>query len=80
LGAGGTGAGGSGTGDLGTGGTTRIGTGGSEGFSTGGSTGTRDAAIPPPDSGGTCMVRVVSNGYACGSTPTCSACKDQDGN
>jgi hypothetical protein len=26
------------------------------------------------------MSHVVSNGYACGTTPACSACKDQNGN
>ena len=80
VGTGGAGLGGSGTGGSGTGGTTMIGTGGAGGSATGGSTGTRDAAIPPPDSGGNCMGRVVSNGYACGSAPACSACKDQSGN
>jgi hypothetical protein len=76
------GTGGSGFGDaggVGTGGSTK-GTGGAGGLATGGTTGTRDAANPPPDSAGTCMSQVVSNGYACGNTPACSVCKDQNGN
>jgi hypothetical protein len=73
-----TGSGGKTTGSGGTvsGGTT-TGTGGGGGAATGGSTGTRDAAIPPA---GTCISQVVINGYACGSTPACSVCKDQNGN
>ncbi len=67
-----------GTGGVGGGGATK-GTGGGGGAATGGITGTRDAAAPP-DSAGTCISQVVSNGYACGSTPACSACKDQNGN
>lgn len=79
LGTGGAGTGGSGTGGSGTGGTTTSRDGGG-GSATGGTTGTRDGAISPPDSAGTCISQVVSNGYACGSTPACSACKDQTGN
>ena len=81
TGAGGTtlGTGGAGTGGSGTGGTTTSRDGGG-GSATGGATGTRDGAISPPDSAGTCISQVVSNGYACGSTPACSACKDQNGN
>jgi hypothetical protein len=50
------------------------GTGGSTGA--GGTTGGRDVAAPPSDSAGNCVSKVVSNGYACGSTPACSACKE----
>jgi hypothetical protein len=53
---------------------------GAGGSVTGGNTGTRDAAISSPDVAGTCMSQVVGNGYACGSTPACSVCKDQNGN
>jgi hypothetical protein len=73
------GTGGAGAGGVGAGGSTK-GTGGAGGLATGGSTGTHDAATPPPDSAGTCMSQVVGNGYACGSTPACGACKDQNGN
>jgi hypothetical protein len=52
----------------------RTGTGGITG--TGGTTVGRDAGTPLPDSAGNCLSQVISNGYACGSTPPCSACKD----
>jgi len=43
----------------------------------GGNTGGHDADLPPsPDSAGNCISQVVSNGYACGDTPACSACMD----
>ena len=74
-GAGGEGAGGAGAGGAGTGGST-DGTGGAGGLATGGSTGTHDAATPPDSAGNNCLSQVVSNGYACGSTPACGACKD----
>ena len=74
-GAGGAGAGGAGAGGAGTGGST-DGTGGAGGLATGGSTGTHDAATPPDSAGNNCLSQVVSNGYACGSTPACGACKD----
>jgi hypothetical protein len=70
-----TSAGGSGAGGAATGGST-AGKGGAGGLATGGSTGTQDAAPPPPDSAGNCLSQVVSNGYACGAAPPCSACKD----
>jgi hypothetical protein len=79
TGPGGAGMGGSGAGGSATGGTTTSRDGGG-GSAAGGTTGARDGAIPPPDSAGTCISQVVSNGYACGSTPACSACKDQNGN
>jgi hypothetical protein len=53
---------------------------GAGGSAIGGATGTRDADSPSPDVSGACMSQVVSNGYACGSTPACSVCKDQNGN
>ena len=40
----------------------------------------RDAPSAQQDSATSCMSQVVSNDYACGSTPACSACKDQNGN
>jgi len=46
---------------------------------TGGTTGGHDAATTPADANGNCVSTVVSNDYACGSTPACSACKDQNG-
>jgi hypothetical protein len=78
TGAGGSSAGGTTTPDAGRGGRGGSGGGGSTG--TGGTTGGRDAAIPTGDSGSGCMAKIVSNGYACGSTPACSVCKDQNGN
>jgi len=73
----GGGSGGAGTGGAGSGGTPKTGTGGG-GSATGGTTGARDASVSPPDSAGNCVSQVVSNGYACGSAPACSACKDQN--
>ncbi len=70
-----TNAGGSGAGGAAAGGST-AGKGGAGGLATGGSTGTQDAAPPPPDSAGNCLSQVVRNGYACGTAPACSACKD----
>ncbi|HEX7499142.1 MAG TPA: hypothetical protein VF524_02445 [Polyangia bacterium] len=69
------GTGGAGTGGAGTGGSTAS-TGGAGGLATGGTTGTQDAAPPPPDSAGNCLGQVISNNYACGDVPPCSACKD----
>ena len=64
--------------DAGAGGATgsggRTGAGGITG--TGGTTVGRDAGTPLPDSAGTCLSQVISKGYACGSAPPCSACKD----
>ena len=71
-------SGGSTAGGGGVGGTTR-GLGGGAGSTAGGNTGTHDAAVPSPDVSGACISQVVSNGYACGATPACSACKDQNG-
>ncbi len=64
------GTGGAGSGDA------AKGTGGGGGAATGGISGTRDAAMPPPDSAGNCLSQLIANGYACGSAPPCSACKD----
>jgi hypothetical protein len=66
-----------GTGGAGSGGATKVdaGRGGSDGgLGTGGNTGNRDAAVTPGDGSSNCLSSVVSNGYACGSTPACSAC------
>jgi hypothetical protein len=64
----------------GTGGST-VGSGGSGGSgaggaATGGASGINDAAISPPDSAGNCLTQLIANNYVCGSTPPCSACKD----
>ena len=81
TGGGGPGVGGSGSGgaklDAGRGGNDGgFGRGGSGtgGSATGGTTGKNDASIASPDSAGNCMSQVVSNDYACGSAPACSAC------
>jgi len=65
-----------GSGGAGSGGVTKAdaGRGSDSGLGTGGNAGNRDAAIAPGDSGSNCLSAVVSNGYACGSTPACSAC------
>jgi hypothetical protein len=68
----GLGSGGTAGNDAGTGGV--VGTGGIVG--TGGATVPRDAGTTAGDAPASCYVTIVSNGYACGSTPACSACKD----
>jgi uncharacterized membrane protein YgcG len=85
-GTGGLGAGGTATGAGGSGGLTVVdagrggNSGGTGGAATGGTTGGHDAATTIGDAGSNCFSKIASNGYTCGSTPACSACKDQDGN
>jgi hypothetical protein len=35
-----------------------------------------DGGRPPIDGGGSCVSKIISNGYACGTATACSACKD----
>lgn len=37
-----------------------------------------DGGSSPSIDGGNCISKVINNGYACGSAPACSACKDND--
>jgi hypothetical protein len=70
-------------GTLSTGGTTLTGSGGvvnSGGVTSTGAVGTplADAGLFPSPDGGNCISKVINNGYACGTAPACSTCKDNN--
>jgi hypothetical protein len=78
---GGTASGGSNSagGVSGSGGSVSTGSGGkpaSGGASGSGGNTSADAGRPSIDGGGSCVSKIISNGYACGTATACSECKD----